>query len=55
MRFVSFRYHSNIYKNKLSVQLLYLFLNKSLVLTKAAFIWSKIQLNRNIVKYYYNK
>ncbi len=28
--------------------------NKSLMLTKAAFIWLIIPLNSNIVKYYYN-
>lgn len=30
------------------------FKKKPLVLTKAAFIWAKIQLKSNIVRYYYN-
>ncbi len=36
-------------------KIFYVFLNKSLLLIiKAAFIWSKIQKNTDIVKYYYN-
>ncbi len=30
-----------------------MFLKKSLLLTKPAFIWSKVQQNSNILKYFY--